>query len=103
MEGEQPEGMEIEEGGMEEISEGSLVIIGDQLRRDNQPNICIKTKKKMNTEKDCTALDQGDDNHSHMLTSQIGIAQTMEVVSSDKFTVAMALLSAASRDGDGGG
>jgi hypothetical protein len=46
MEGEQPEGMEIEEGGMEEISEGSLVIIGDQLRRDNQPNICIKTKKR---------------------------------------------------------
>jgi hypothetical protein len=46
-----------------------------------------KDKKKMNTEKDCTALDQGDDNHSHMLTSQIGIAQTMEIVSSDKFTV----------------
>jgi hypothetical protein len=74
MEGEQPEDMEIEDGGVEEISEGSLVIIGDQLRRDTRPNICIKTKIKMNMEKDCTALDQGDDNDSHMSTSQIGIA-----------------------------
>jgi hypothetical protein len=103
-EGERPEGVEMEEGV--ELTDGSLVIVGDWDRStqcDNQPNVSTKTKIKMDTERSCTALDQGDDNRSPMSTSQIGIAQTMEVVSSDKFTVAMALLSAASRDGDGGG